>query len=426
MDEQDKEFNIIACRSCRMKPCRYFLWDREANPILVLSEDIGKPDCIFVTNKLLSKFELSSIPKHTIEQSIANFHSKTRLDPFQTYSWKSPDMDPENGNGQNFLRLVEDGEIKIIRPPISQVQFERFKEWFEESEKLKQYTWLPLEQEMGIWDFVEEPVGAVEEAADVPRAKDNMATNVQAQSKPESKESRKIFIGIDRFERSPGQGWRSDKGWQKADNGKWEQYDNRGWRKDKGRRVQTKVSIKVDWMKKEFIVDPNLQYKDEHTEIKMLSGDYYVSSGIDYDVKSGDFSADLIKGDIHGAVLDKELKGNLFGSENSKLAAEVLSAGANAGIGISANKKEGEAVVYAEVGAEANIAKVEGEITWGIPIPYTARKFIIGLGGEASIGAKAKAGLRAGSDKKHGTHVSLGAKAALGVGLGANVILGIK
>jgi hypothetical protein len=156
MDEQDKDFNIIACRGCRTKPCRYFLWDREANPILVLSEDIGKPDCIFVANKLLGRFELSSIPKHTIEQTIANFRSKMRLDPFQTYSWKSPDMDPENGNRQNFLRLVEDGDIKIIRPPISQKQLERFKEWFEESEKLKQYNWLPPDSTIDFSDFVED------------------------------------------------------------------------------------------------------------------------------------------------------------------------------------------------------------------------------------------------------------------------------
>jgi hypothetical protein len=155
MDEQDKDFNIIACRGCRTKPCRYFLWDREANPILVLSEDIGKPDCIFVANKLLGKFELSSIPKHAIEQTIANFRSKTRLEPFQTYSWKSPDMDSENGNRQEFLRLVEYGEIKIFHPPISQKQFERFKEWFEESEKLKQYTWLPPASEIDFGDFVE-------------------------------------------------------------------------------------------------------------------------------------------------------------------------------------------------------------------------------------------------------------------------------
>jgi hypothetical protein len=65
-------------------------------------------------------------------------------------------MDAENGNRQEFLRFVEGGDIKIIRPPISQKQFERFKKWFEESEKLKQYTWLPPASEIDFKDFVEE------------------------------------------------------------------------------------------------------------------------------------------------------------------------------------------------------------------------------------------------------------------------------
>ena len=192
--------------------------------------------------------------------------------------------------------------------------------------------------------------------------------------------------------------------------------------------------VTYDVRKREFSADlirakveaSVLKYEDEHTELKALSAEASISSGITYNKKTGEFAADLIKANAEASVLKGEVKGNLFGNEDvtGRLAAEVLSAKAEAGIGVQVTKTS--KIAYAEAGAEANLAKVEGEATWAIPIPFTGRKIVLGVSGEASVGAKAKIGARAGYDQKHGYHVQAGAKLAVGLGLGAGFVLGIK
>lgn len=88
--------------------------------------------------------------------------------------------------------------------------------------------------------------------------------------------------------------------------------------------------------------------------------------------------------------------------------------------------KDGKTRAGLELGLEAVAAEVSGEAAFYIPLPFTDKKIVLGVGGEASVGAKAKLTAVFDQNEKHGTHFKWGAKFAAGLGLGFNFILGIK
>jgi uncharacterized Zn-binding protein involved in type VI secretion len=179
------------------------------------------------------------------------------------------------------------------------------------------------------------------------------------------------------------------------------------------------IQIERNWIKPE---DKSLkQWGEGSNQLTLGSAGASVSSGVK--ITEDSFEADLIK--AKAGVKAAEGKVGAEGEyAGISAGAEVLSAEAEVGAGVKVTKNE----VYAgaKAGASATVAKVEGQGHIAIPIPFTSRKLILGVGGEASVGAKAEAALGAGYNQKYGAFVQGKAGVAAGVGLGANFILGIK
>jgi hypothetical protein len=179
------------------------------------------------------------------------------------------------------------------------------------------------------------------------------------------------------------------------------------------------IGVEYTWIKAEGALK---QFGDDKNNFQLGAYEAELTSGIKK-VKGG-YAADLISGSAEfDAAKVSGQKDLLGGVADVKGEAEVLSAKAEANIGVEYSDKK--KAIEADVGAEANLAKAEVSGEFNIPLPF---HHVLSLGGtvEGKVGAAAKAQASAGWTADEGYVMTAGAKLAVGLGLGAGFKIGFK
>ncbi len=170
VNHTEKEFNPTACRQCVAKPCQNLIYGIGTRPVPMLSDKLGKPDCIFVCqDKAEMRFLLSTMSTEEIRQSLMQALGS------QPLSYLMP-----VGLAGNQIKICEDlvksGVLKIVRIPFNIAKVKKFKEWFEENNRFIGGSGRPVGEKEVLGEVGASMLKAKEPLASIPKKSSNKTT----------------------------------------------------------------------------------------------------------------------------------------------------------------------------------------------------------------------------------------------------------